>query len=68
MYDCLGRVIIIKVYSHQLTSDFRITVPGNTPSPNSFSVSANQIADNAASYVYPIGVSLLKVGLPTKEQ
>ena len=52
MYDCLGCVIIIEVNSHQLTSDFRSTAPHKTPSPNMFSVSANQIADNAANYAY----------------
>jgi hypothetical protein len=52
MYDCLGRVIIIKVNSHQLILGFRITIPGNKPSSNLFSVSTNQIAYNAANYAY----------------
>ena len=52
MYDCLGRVIIIKVNSHQLILGFRITIPGNKPSSNLFSVSTNQIADNSANYAY----------------
>ena len=49
MYDCLTRVILVKVYSHQLTAEFEVKDAGNTPKPNLFVVSANQFADNAAS-------------------
>ena len=49
MYDCFGRVSIIKVYSHQLNSDFLIKTPGKQPRPNLFIVSANQVVDNAAT-------------------
>ena len=54
MYDCLTRVILLKVYSHQLTSDFEVKVAGNTPKPNLFVISANQFADNAASQAIKI--------------
>jgi hypothetical protein len=50
MYDCLGHATIIKVYSHQLKSDFLVKTAGKNPAPNLFSVSANQIADNTANY------------------
>ena len=50
MYDCLGHATIIKVYSHQLNSDFSVKTAGKYPAPNLFAVSANQIADNMASY------------------
>ena len=49
MYDLLGRVIVIKVFSHQLTSDFTVKNSGKEPKPNLFIVSANQFADNAAT-------------------
>jgi hypothetical protein len=49
MYDCLERLILLKVYSHQLTSEFEIKDAGKIPKPNLFVVSANQFADNAAS-------------------
>jgi hypothetical protein len=49
MYDCLGHAIIIEVFSHQLTLNFTVENLGNTPSPNLLVVSANQIAENAAS-------------------
>jgi hypothetical protein len=49
MLDVLGHAIIIKVFSHKLNKDFAIKHPGNTPSPNLFVVSANQIADNAVA-------------------
>ena len=49
IYDCFGRVSVIKVYSHQLNSDFTIKTPGNQPKPNLFIVSANQFVDNAAT-------------------
>jgi len=52
MCDILGRIIILKVFSHQLQPDFTVTVPGSIPAPNMFIVSANQIADNAASQAY----------------
>jgi hypothetical protein len=48
MYDCLGRVIIIKVFSDQMNADFTVKMLGKKSSPNIFAVSANQIADNAA--------------------
>jgi hypothetical protein len=48
MYDCLERVIILKVFSHQLNSDFTVKTLGEKSKPNIFAVSANQIADNAA--------------------
>jgi hypothetical protein len=48
MYDLLDRIIVVKVFSHQLNSDFTIKDQGNTPRPNLFVVSGNQIADNAA--------------------
>ncbi len=50
MYDTLGRVTIVKVYSHQLNEDFSIKNTTKKPAPNIFVVSANQIADNAATY------------------
>ena len=48
MYDLLQGTIIMKVYSHQLTKDFQISVAGKTPQPNMFVASANQIVDNTA--------------------
>ena len=48
MYNCLGRVIIIKVFSDQMNADFTVKMLGKKSSPNIFAVSANQIADNAA--------------------
>jgi len=48
MVDILGRTIVLKVFSHQLNSDFSIKCQGKRPSPNIFIISANQIADNAA--------------------
>ena len=47
MIDCHDRVIVVKVYSHQLNNDFTIRVPGK-PCPNLFATSSNQYADNAA--------------------
>jgi hypothetical protein len=49
MYDCLGRIIVIKVTSHQLHPDFTINSTTKGPIPNMFISSANQIADNAAT-------------------
>ena len=49
MYDNLDRIIIIKVYSHQLNADFTIKTLNKHPKPNLFVVSANQFADNAAT-------------------
>jgi hypothetical protein len=48
VYDLLGWNIIVKVYSHQLQKDYTIKTYGKQPSPNLFTVSANQSADNAA--------------------
>ncbi len=49
MYDCLGKIIIVKVFSHQMYSDFEVKNVEKGLSPKTFVVSANQIADNAAS-------------------
>jgi hypothetical protein len=49
MYDCLGCIITIKVFSHQLNEDFTTKVIGKKPCPNLFVISANQLADNAAT-------------------
>ncbi len=49
MYDCLGRIIVIKVTSHQLHPDFTISSATKGPIPNLFISSANQIADNATT-------------------
>ena len=49
MYDNLDRIIVIKVYSHQLNADFTIKTLNKHPKPNLFVVSANQFADNAAT-------------------
>jgi hypothetical protein len=51
MYNLLGRNITIKVYSHQLQKGYTIKTYGKQPSPNLFTVSANQSADNAAEQV-----------------
>jgi hypothetical protein len=48
-YDLLGRVIIIKVYSHQTKTDFTKNNHTSKLCPNRFAVTANQIADNAAT-------------------
>ena len=49
MLDCLiDRVIIIKVFSHQLEKNFAVKTPGKTKNPNLYVVSGNQYADNAA--------------------
>lgn len=49
MIDILGRIIILKIYSHQLTKDFKVKDQGRQPKPNYFITSANQWADNAAT-------------------
>jgi hypothetical protein len=45
-YDLLGRIIIVKVFSHQVNQDFTNKSYGQNPAPNLFVVPANQIADN----------------------
>jgi hypothetical protein len=50
MHDALGWLNIVKVYSHQLNDDFSIKEENKSPAPNMFAASANQIADNAATY------------------
>lgn len=54
MYDPLGRVIIVKVFSHQMDSKFDMKDSHSTPCPNTFVVSANQITDNAATQAQEI--------------
>jgi hypothetical protein len=49
VYDFLQRIIVLKVFSHQMNPDFTIRKIGEKPGPNTFVVSANQIADNAAT-------------------
>jgi hypothetical protein len=49
MYDCLGKILIVKVFLHQMHSDFTVKNAEKGPSPNTFVASANQIADNATS-------------------
>jgi hypothetical protein len=49
MYDYLGNIIIMKVYSHQLLEDFQVALAEKCPKPNLFVVSKNQFADNAAT-------------------
>jgi hypothetical protein len=56
MYDLLGRIIVVKVFSHQLNADFTIKNSGKEPKPNLFVVSANQIADNAATQAQRISI------------
>jgi len=51
MYDVLDKTIIMKVYSHQLNSDFQVSLAGKAPQPNMFVVSANQIVDNTAEQI-----------------
>jgi len=48
MFDPLERIIIVKVFSHQLNADFNVRDQKKIPSPNQFITSANQFADNAA--------------------
>ena len=52
MYDYLGNIIILKVFSHQLNKDFEVSITGKSPQPNMFTASANQIADNAANQAH----------------
>jgi endonuclease YncB( thermonuclease family) len=54
MYDCLGRIIIIKLASHQLHPDFTINKAKKGPVLNLFITSANQLAANAATQVHMI--------------
>jgi len=54
MLDCLGRIIIVKVSSHQVNSDFTLKSPRKKLTPYAFIVSANQIADNAATQAQTI--------------
>jgi hypothetical protein len=49
MFDQVGRITIMKVFSHQLNSDLTIRNPNGTPSSNLFAATANQIADNIAT-------------------
>jgi len=49
MIDALEKIIIVKVFSHQLNSDFTTKQNGRRPSPNLFITSANQFVDNAAA-------------------
>ncbi len=49
MYDLLGKIIVVKVFSHQLNKNFTPKDTTAPPSPNLFTVSANQHADNAAT-------------------
>ena len=54
MLDCHGRIIVVKVYSHQLNKDFTVKTAGMQPSPNMFVTSSNQYADNAADQAMKI--------------
>ncbi len=49
MYNTLGRIITIKVYSHHLNNDSIVKHPMEQPSLNLFVTYANQTADNAAT-------------------
>jgi hypothetical protein len=49
MFDNLHETIVLKLYSHQLNETFQVIQHGKRPSPNLFIMSANQIADNAAT-------------------
>ncbi len=53
-YDLLGRVIIIKVYSHQTKTDFTKNNHTSKLCPNRFAVTTNQIADNAATQAHKL--------------
>jgi len=46
--DYHDRIIVVKVFSHQLNKDFTLRIPGMQPAPNMFVTSSNQYADNAA--------------------
>jgi len=65
MYDILGHATVVKVYSHQLNEDFSIKDLSKTPAPNMFTVSANQIADNAATFAQRF-YSFANLRLPDK--
>jgi len=54
MYDCLGRVIVAKVFSHKLNSDFSIKNSNKRPRPNMFITSANQVADNVVTQAHEL--------------
>jgi len=49
MYDALGHVIIVKVFSHQLNDGFTTNYPTKQPRYNLFVVYANQAVDNAVT-------------------
>jgi hypothetical protein len=49
MYDTLERILILKVFSHQLNRVFTKKNLSTQPSPNLCVVSANQYTDNAAT-------------------
>jgi hypothetical protein len=50
MYDLLGKIIVVKVFSHQLNKNITPKDTTAPPSLNLFTVSANQHADNAATH------------------
>jgi hypothetical protein len=54
MYDLIGHIIIVKVSSHQLDSNMELENSRRKPWPNLFVMSANQIADNAATQAHGI--------------
>jgi hypothetical protein len=49
IYDTLKQIIIIKVFSHQLSKDFSVKSIDKQPCQNIFVTLANQFADNAAT-------------------
>jgi hypothetical protein len=51
MVDALERIIVLKVYAHQLNRDYTVKSLGKQPGPNLFVVSANQHADYAVNQV-----------------
>jgi hypothetical protein len=57
IYDFLGNIIILKVFSHQLNKDFEVAIMGKSPQPNMFIASANQTADNAANQAHHLAIS-----------
>jgi len=54
MYECLGHIIVVKVFSHQLNSELEIINPRKKPHPNMLVTSEDQIADNAATQAHKI--------------
>jgi hypothetical protein len=46
---------MIKVYLHQVHADLTMKGTGKNPCPNTFVVSANQIAGNAAVQAHMLG-------------